>query len=315
MSFGAIADDYDRLRPGPPDAAVDWLLPAHCDVAVDLGAGTGLLTRQLARRVARVVAIEPDERMGAVLRARSPGLEVIQGKAEAIPLPDASADGVFVSSAWHWMDPDLAVPEIGRVLRDGGRFGVIWAGRDHQSGWLREIGGLRVPATADSHDQGTADSHGQGTADSHDYTADSHDQGTADSHDQGTADSHDQGTADSHGQGTADPDGQGTADSRGQGTDRPRSRHHDVTLPVTGLFTNMETASFGFTRAMTISGIVEMLATYSGLITASPEDRAAALDRARTALMQRFDGASEIDVPMRASCWRADRTNRTYQAD
>jgi SAM-dependent methyltransferase len=290
MSFGAIADDYDRLRPGPPDAAVDWLLPAHCDVAVDLGAGTGLLTRQLARRVARVVAIEPDERMGAVLRARSPGLEVIQGKAEAIPLPDASADGVFVSSAWHWMDPDLAVPEIGRVLRDGGRFGVIWAGRDHQSGWLREIGGLRVPATADPHDQCTADSHGQGTADSHDYTADSHDY---------TADSHDQGTADSH----------------GQGTDRPRSRHHDVTLPVNGLFTNMETASFGFTRAMTISGIVEMLATYSGLITASPEDRAAALDRARTALMQRFDGASEIDVPMRASCWRADRTNRTYQAD
>jgi SAM-dependent methyltransferase len=267
MSFGAIADDYDRLRPGPPDAAVDWLLPAHCDVAVDLGAGTGLLTRQLARRVARVVAIEPDERMGAVLRARSPGLEVIQGKAEAIPLPDASADGVFVSSAWHWMDPDLAVPEIGRVLRDGGRFGVIWAGRDHQSGWLREIGGLRGPDTADPHDQCTADSHDH------------------------------------------------TAHSRGQGTDRPRSRHHDVTLPVNGLFTNMETASFGFTRAMTISGIVEMLATYSGFITASPEDRAAALDRARTALTQRFDGASEIDVPMRASCWRADRTDRTYQAD
>jgi hypothetical protein len=58
-----------------------------------------------------------------------------------------------------------------------------------------------------------------------------------------------------------------------------------------------------------------MLATYSGFITASPEDRAAALDRARTALTQRFDGASEIDVPMRASCWRADRTDRTYQAD
>jgi len=255
MSFGAIADDYDRLRPGPPDAAVDWLLPLNCEVAVDLGAGTGLLTRQLARRVTRVVAIEPDDRMGAVLRARSPGVEVIQGKAEAIPLPDASADGVFVSSAWHWMDPDLAVPEIGRVLRDGGRFGVIWAGRDHQAGWLREIGGLRAPATADPHDQGTAGPAGQAAV-------------------------------------------------------RPRSRHHDVTLPVTGLFTNMETASFGFTRAMTISGIIDMLATYSGFITASPEDRAAALDRARTALTQRFDGASEIDVPMRASCWRADRTYR-----
>jgi len=268
MSFGAIADDYDRLRPGPPDAAVDWLLPLNCEVAVDLGAGTGLLTRQLARRVTRVVAIEPDDRMGAVLRARSPGVEVIPGKAEDIPLPDASADGVFVSSAWHWMDPDLAVPEIGRVLRDGGRFGVIWAGRDHQAGWLREIGGLRDPVSADPAGQGGTDAHGQGGTGAH-----------------------------------------------GQGGDRRRSRHHDVTLPVTGLFTNMETTSFGFTRAMTISGIIDMLATYSGFITASPEDRAAALDRARTALTQRFDGASEIDVPMRASCWRADRTDRTYQAD
>jgi SAM-dependent methyltransferase len=284
MSFGAIADDYDRLRPGPPDAAVDWLLPLNCEVAVDLGAGTGLLTRQLARRVARVVAIEPDDRMGAVLRARSPGVEVIPGKAEDIPLPDASADGVFVSSAWHWMDPDLAVPEIGRVLRDGGRFGVIWAGRDHQAGWLREIGGLRDPVSADPAGQGGTDAHGQGRAGA-------------------------------HGQGGTDAHGQGGTGAHGQGGDRRRSRHHDVTLPVTGLFTNMETTSFGFTRAMTISGIIDMLATYSGFITASPEDRAAALDRARTALTQRFDGASEIDVPMRASCWRADRTDRTYQAD
>ncbi|HEY5017660.1 MAG TPA: rRNA adenine N-6-methyltransferase family protein, partial [Streptosporangiaceae bacterium] len=72
MSFGAIADDYDRLRPGPPAAALDWLLPEHCEVAVDVGAGTGLLTRALAGRVPRVVAVEPDQRMRAVLQARSP---------------------------------------------------------------------------------------------------------------------------------------------------------------------------------------------------------------------------------------------------
>jgi SAM-dependent methyltransferase len=137
MSFGAIAADYDRLRPPPPAAAVDWLLPAGCRVAIDLAAGTGLLTRLLAARVAQVIAVEPDTRMAAVLQARSPGVRVVQGRGEAIPVPDASADGVFVSSAWHWLDPGRAVPEIARVLRDGGRFGVIWTGRDRQVDWVR----------------------------------------------------------------------------------------------------------------------------------------------------------------------------------
>jgi SAM-dependent methyltransferase len=137
MSFGAIATDYDRLRPGPPPAALDWLLPARPDVVVDLAAGTGLLTRALAGRAKRVIAVEPDERMRAVLAARSPGVEVLAGRGEAIPLPDASVDAVLISSAWHWMDPGRAVPEIARVLRDRGRFGVIWTGRDPATPWLR----------------------------------------------------------------------------------------------------------------------------------------------------------------------------------
>jgi SAM-dependent methyltransferase len=136
MSFGAVARDYDRLRPGPPPEAVDWLLPARRDVVVDLGAGTGLLTRALSGKVGHVIAIEPDERMRSVLHARSGDVEVLAGRGEAIPLPDASADAVFVSSAWHWMDPELAVPEITRVLRDGGRLGVIWTGREPGIEWL-----------------------------------------------------------------------------------------------------------------------------------------------------------------------------------
>ena len=144
MSFGEIAEDYDRLRSGPATDAVDWLLPPGCQVAVDLGAGTGLLTRALARTVPRVVAVEPDERMAAVLRARSsPGIDVAQGRGEEIPLPDASADGVFVSSAWHWMDPERAPREIARVLRDGGRLGVIWTSGDRGKDWLREAGWFR----------------------------------------------------------------------------------------------------------------------------------------------------------------------------
>jgi SAM-dependent methyltransferase len=254
MSFGAIAADYDRLRPGPPPAAADWLLPAGCRVAIDLAAGTGLLTRLLADRAGQVIAVEPDPRMAAVLRARSPGVRVIQGRGEAIPLPDAITDGVFVSSAWHWLDPDRAVPEIARVLRDGGRFGVIWTGRDRQAGWVRDLDGAAGAAVAGAAAARAAVAGGAGAP--------------------------------------------------------PRARRREVTLPATGLFGDVATASFQFTRTMTVGALVDMLATYSRVITASPEDRAAGLARARAALAQRFPGADEIEVPMRAFCWRADRADR-----
>lgn len=139
MSFGTIAEDYDGLRPYPPPEAVDWLMPFECEVAIDVGAGTGLFTRAIVGRATQVVAVEPDPRMRAVLAERSPGVRVMEGAGEAIPLPDESADAVFVSSAWHWMDPDRAVPEIGRVLRDGGRFGLIWTSRDRDVDWVRGL--------------------------------------------------------------------------------------------------------------------------------------------------------------------------------
>ena len=259
MSFGTIAEDYDRLRAGPPEAAVDWLLPAGCQVAVDLGAGTGLLTRALARKVPQVVAVEPDERMAAVLRARSagarpsgtpfrgagsPGIDVVQGRGEAIPLPDASADGVFASSSWHWLDPERAPREIARVLRDGGRLGVIWTSRDRGTEWVREVESFRdVVRPADDRDQ------------------------------------------------------------------QWPPHHREVRLPA-DLFGSVESASFSFTRRMTIGDFVDMLATYSGAITARPQDREAGLAQARAVLERRFPGAGQIDVPMRSQCFRADRLAR-----
>jgi SAM-dependent methyltransferase len=151
MSFGSIAEDYNELRPQPPRSAVDWLVPPGCEVAVDVGAGTGLFTRALLGRVRQVIAVEPDARMREVLSARSPGVRVVEGQGESIPLPDAAADALFVSSAWHWMDPELAVPEIGRVLRDGGRFGLIWTSRDREVDWVRELDhGLRSQDTSEA---------------------------------------------------------------------------------------------------------------------------------------------------------------------
>jgi SAM-dependent methyltransferase len=142
LSFGSVASDYDRYRPSPPPQALDWLVPPGAKAVLDLAAGTGSVTRELVGRVARVIAVEPDERMRAVLAARCPEAEVLAGRGEDIPLPDASVDAVVISAAWHWLDPDQAVPEIARVLRVGGRLGVIWNSRDARVPWVAEFNAL-----------------------------------------------------------------------------------------------------------------------------------------------------------------------------
>ncbi|WP_435125227.1 class I SAM-dependent methyltransferase [Actinacidiphila sp. bgisy144] len=141
VSFGAAAQDYDRYRMGPPAQALDWLLPAGRPDVLDLGAGTGLLTRQLADRAGRVVAVEPDARMREVLAGNCPGADVLDGTGEHIPLPAAHVDAVTVSAAWHWMDPAAALPEIARVLRPGGTFGILYTRRDRRVPWLDALDG------------------------------------------------------------------------------------------------------------------------------------------------------------------------------
>jgi SAM-dependent methyltransferase len=142
LSFGSVAADYDRYRPPPPPQALDWLIPPGATALLDLAAGTGAVTRDLVGRAARVIAVEPDERMRAVLTARCPRAEALDGRGEDIPLPGASVDAVVISSAWHWLDPERAVPEITRVLRPGGALGVISASRDTREPWVAEFNQL-----------------------------------------------------------------------------------------------------------------------------------------------------------------------------
>lgn len=142
LSFGSVATDYDRYRPCPPPQALDWLIPPGAQAVIDLAAGTGAVTRELIGRAPRIIAVEPDERMRAVLAARCPEAEVLAGRGEDIPLPDASVDAVVISSAWHWLDPERAVPEITRVLRVGGVLGVMWISRDVRAPWVAEFNQL-----------------------------------------------------------------------------------------------------------------------------------------------------------------------------
>jgi SAM-dependent methyltransferase len=142
-SFGSVAEAYDRYRPGPPGAAVDWVLGGPCGLAVDLGAGTGKLARRLAERTDRVVAVEPDLRMLSVLRTRSPGIGTVCGVAEHLAVASGSVGAVVASSAWHWMDAEATVAEAARVLRPGGVLGVVGGGPDRTIDWVAELLGHR----------------------------------------------------------------------------------------------------------------------------------------------------------------------------
>ena len=128
LTFGAHADAYERARPEWPEEAARWLVPDDAKLVVELGAGTGKLTRAVAALGKRVVAVEPDPRMLAVLHGLV--LEGVEGSAEAIPFGDGAADAVAAGSSLHWFELELALREIHRVLRAGGRFGFGWNHRD-----------------------------------------------------------------------------------------------------------------------------------------------------------------------------------------
>ena len=151
-SFGAAAAAYQRARPPYPVAAVDWLLVGGPHRVLDLGAGTGKLTRQLWDRGLDVVAVEPSLRMREQLAQAVPEARLLAGTAEQIPLPDHSVDAVLAAQSWHWVDPQRAVPEVARVLAPAGWLGLLWNMRDESEDWVAELGRIMHSAGADDSD-------------------------------------------------------------------------------------------------------------------------------------------------------------------
>ncbi|OAN36205.1 class I SAM-dependent methyltransferase [Mycolicibacterium iranicum] len=140
LSFGAEAAAYERGRPSYPPEAIDWLLPDGVREVLDLGAGTGKLTTRLVERGLNVIAVDPIPEMLELLTSSLPETPALLGTAEEIPLPDDSVDAVLVAQAWHWFDEERAVKEIARVLRPGGRLGLVWNNRDERLGWVKDLG-------------------------------------------------------------------------------------------------------------------------------------------------------------------------------
>ncbi|MEM5430862.1 class I SAM-dependent methyltransferase [Cupriavidus oxalaticus] len=154
QGFASQADTYARGRPEYPTAIDDWLRatlglgPGR--TVLDLGAGTGKFTRRLAETGAAVIAVEPVAQMRAQLENALPAVQALAGSAEAIPWPDASADAVICAQAFHWFANDRAIAEIRRVLRPGGRLGLVWDVRDESVDWVAQLTAIMTPYEGDA---------------------------------------------------------------------------------------------------------------------------------------------------------------------
>ena len=140
------AADYEAARPSYPPDAVAWFVE-HLQIepgrrVVDLAAGTGKLTRLLAPTGADLIAAEPVAGMRTTFRSVMPGVPVMGTTAEQLAFRDQSLDAVTVAQAFHWFDHDRAIAELARVLRPGGRVGLVWNARDRSVEWVDRIWGI-----------------------------------------------------------------------------------------------------------------------------------------------------------------------------
>lgn len=144
--FGRIAEDYDRGRPAYASEAIDLLATEFSitreTVVLDVGAGTGKLTRQLANTGATVMALEPLDKMRRLLSKNLPSVALIRGKAESIELPDDSVDLIACAQSFHWFRTDQALSEFHRILRPHWALAILWNSRDDRVPWVRELSSI-----------------------------------------------------------------------------------------------------------------------------------------------------------------------------
>jgi SAM-dependent methyltransferase len=138
-SYGAEADAYDAYRPGYAVEAVRWLVGTGRATILELGAGTGKLTRVLDSLGHDIIASDRSPGMLATLRQSVRDVTTLVGTAEDIALRDSSADVVVAAQAYHWFDRRRAEPEIARVLRAGGLLGLMWNNPDLTIPWVRRV--------------------------------------------------------------------------------------------------------------------------------------------------------------------------------
>lgn len=127
LAFDDVADEYDRARPGYPPGVYDALGDLAGLRVLDVGAGTGIATRELLRRRASVVAIDPGLAVLGRATARTPELAAVAADGAVLPVPSASVDLVCSAQAWHWLEPTTRAAEAHRVLRDHGRWAGWWS--------------------------------------------------------------------------------------------------------------------------------------------------------------------------------------------
>ncbi|MFD8791349.1 class I SAM-dependent methyltransferase [Streptomyces vinaceus] len=142
-SFDAAAALYSANRPGYPEElfdAVEELAGRGLRGArvADVGAGTGIATGLLRARGAEVLAVEPGDGMAAEFRRSNPGIPLVRGDGDRLPLVTAGFDFLTYAQAWHWTDPARSVPEARRVLRPGGALALWWNDMDPTVPWIAE---------------------------------------------------------------------------------------------------------------------------------------------------------------------------------
>src|ERR1700689_4433437 len=154
QGFSSSAATYSRSRPDYPPQLLSWLRQtldlAPGKKALDLGAGTGKFTRLLLQTGAEIVAAEPIEAMRAQWLQNIPGVPALAASAQSLPLADASLDVVLCAQAFHWFASPEALREIGRVLKPGGKLGLVWNVRDESVDWVAELTHIMAPYEGDT---------------------------------------------------------------------------------------------------------------------------------------------------------------------